>query len=119
MRTPILRGDMSMVGPRPVVKDELELYGPAADYISISCRSPIEPKCGSMESPKCLIKRRLRLEFGQNQSISAREGRKMISVDVQPGNASSAGGELLSSRMNRRRFMQRTSRRSRGRLPIT
>lgn len=28
----ILRGDMSIVGPRPVVKDELELYGPAADY---------------------------------------------------------------------------------------
>ena len=27
----ILRGDMSIVGPRPVVKDELELYGPAAD----------------------------------------------------------------------------------------
>jgi len=28
----ILRGDMSIVGPRPVVKDELEFYGPAADY---------------------------------------------------------------------------------------
>ena len=28
----ILRGDMSFVGPRPVVKDELELYGSAADY---------------------------------------------------------------------------------------
>jgi exopolysaccharide production protein ExoY len=28
----ILRGDMSFVGPRPVVEDELELYGPAADY---------------------------------------------------------------------------------------
>lgn len=28
----ILRGDMSIVGPRPVVKDELELYGSAADY---------------------------------------------------------------------------------------
>ena len=28
----ILRGDMSIVGPRPVVKDELELYGAAADY---------------------------------------------------------------------------------------
>jgi exopolysaccharide production protein ExoY len=28
----ILRGDMSIVGPRPVVKDELELYGPAADF---------------------------------------------------------------------------------------
>ncbi|MEI5681459.1 MULTISPECIES: sugar transferase [unclassified Mesorhizobium] len=28
----ILRGDMSIVGPRPVVKDELELYGQAADY---------------------------------------------------------------------------------------
>ena len=28
----ILRGDMSIVGPRPVVEDELELYGPAADY---------------------------------------------------------------------------------------
>jgi len=27
----ILLGDMSVVGPRPVVKDELELYGPAAD----------------------------------------------------------------------------------------
>ena len=27
----ILRGDMSFVGPRPVVEDELELYGPAAD----------------------------------------------------------------------------------------
>ncbi|MBS3648590.1 sugar transferase [Pseudaminobacter sp. 19-2017] len=27
----ILRGDMSIVGPRPVVKDELELYGAAAD----------------------------------------------------------------------------------------
>ena len=23
---------MSIVGPRPVVEDELELYGPAADY---------------------------------------------------------------------------------------
>lgn len=28
----ILRGEMSFVGPRPVVSDELELYGPAADY---------------------------------------------------------------------------------------
>jgi exopolysaccharide production protein ExoY len=28
----ILRGDMSIVGPRPVVKDELEMYGGAADY---------------------------------------------------------------------------------------
>jgi exopolysaccharide production protein ExoY len=28
----ILRGDMSFVGPRPVVEDELELYGAAADY---------------------------------------------------------------------------------------
>jgi exopolysaccharide production protein ExoY len=28
----ILRGEMSIVGPRPVVPDELELYGPAADY---------------------------------------------------------------------------------------
>ena len=28
----IVRGDMSLVGPRPVVEDELELYGPAADY---------------------------------------------------------------------------------------
>ncbi|PSJ61619.1 sugar transferase [Pseudaminobacter soli (ex Li et al. 2025)] len=28
----ILRGEMSIVGPRPVVQDELELYGPAADY---------------------------------------------------------------------------------------
>ena len=28
----ILRGDMSFVGPRPVVEDELELYGPAADF---------------------------------------------------------------------------------------
>jgi len=28
----ILRGDMSIVGPRPVVKDELELYGSAADF---------------------------------------------------------------------------------------
>ena len=27
----ILRGDMSIVGPRPVVKDELELYGAAAE----------------------------------------------------------------------------------------
>ena len=27
----ILRGDMSFVGPRPVVKDELELYGSAVD----------------------------------------------------------------------------------------
>ena len=27
----ILRGDMSFVGPRPVVEDELELYGSAAD----------------------------------------------------------------------------------------
>jgi exopolysaccharide production protein ExoY len=27
----ILLGNMSFVGPRPVVKDELELYGPAAD----------------------------------------------------------------------------------------
>ena len=28
----ILRGDMSIVGPRPVVSDELALYGPAAVY---------------------------------------------------------------------------------------
>ncbi len=28
----ILRGEMSFVGPRPVVKDELELYGTAAPY---------------------------------------------------------------------------------------
>ena len=28
----ILRGDMSIVGPRPVVKDELELYGSASDF---------------------------------------------------------------------------------------
>jgi exopolysaccharide production protein ExoY len=28
----ILAGHMSFVGPRPVVKDELELYGPAADH---------------------------------------------------------------------------------------
>lgn len=28
----ILAGHMSLVGPRPVVKDELELYGPAADH---------------------------------------------------------------------------------------
>lgn len=28
----ILRGEMSFVGPRPVVKDELELYGNAAPY---------------------------------------------------------------------------------------
>ncbi|WP_411956304.1 sugar transferase [Arvimicrobium flavum] len=28
----ILRGDMSIVGPRPVVMDELELYGTAAAY---------------------------------------------------------------------------------------
>ncbi|WP_157019522.1 sugar transferase [Mesorhizobium xinjiangense] len=28
----ILRGEMSIVGPRPVVKDELDLYGPAATY---------------------------------------------------------------------------------------
>jgi exopolysaccharide production protein ExoY len=28
----ILRGEMSIVGPRPVVKDELEMYGSAADY---------------------------------------------------------------------------------------
>lgn len=28
----ILRGEMSIVGPRPVVKDELKLYGTAADY---------------------------------------------------------------------------------------
>ncbi|MCG7504184.1 sugar transferase [Mesorhizobium retamae] len=28
----ILRGEMSFVGPRPVVKDELELYGTAAEY---------------------------------------------------------------------------------------
>ncbi|WP_144222873.1 sugar transferase [Mesorhizobium amorphae] len=28
----ILRGEMSFVGPRPVVKDELELYGNAAEY---------------------------------------------------------------------------------------
>jgi exopolysaccharide production protein ExoY len=28
----ILRGDMSFVGPRPVVEDELELYGAAVDY---------------------------------------------------------------------------------------
>lgn len=28
----ILRGEMSFVGPRPVVKDELELYGNAAAY---------------------------------------------------------------------------------------
>jgi len=28
----ILRGDMSIVGPRPVVSDELTLYGPAAVY---------------------------------------------------------------------------------------
>jgi exopolysaccharide production protein ExoY len=27
----ILMGHMSVVGPRPVVKDELEMYGPAAD----------------------------------------------------------------------------------------
>jgi len=27
----IMRGEMSIVGPRPVVMDELELYGPAAD----------------------------------------------------------------------------------------
>jgi exopolysaccharide production protein ExoY len=32
----ILRGDMSLVGPRPVVEDELELYGPAADYYLMS-----------------------------------------------------------------------------------
>ena len=28
----ILRGEMSLVGPRPVVKDEIELYGSAATY---------------------------------------------------------------------------------------
>jgi exopolysaccharide production protein ExoY len=28
----ILRGEMSIVGPRPVVADELEMYGGAADY---------------------------------------------------------------------------------------
>jgi exopolysaccharide production protein ExoY len=28
----ILRGEMSFVGPRPVVSDELELYGTAADF---------------------------------------------------------------------------------------
>ncbi len=28
----ILRGDMSFVGPRPVIRDELELYGSAADH---------------------------------------------------------------------------------------
>ena len=28
----ILAGDMSFVGPRPVVEDELELYGPAVNY---------------------------------------------------------------------------------------
>lgn len=28
----IMRGDMSIVGPRPVVSDELALYGPAAVY---------------------------------------------------------------------------------------
>ncbi|MBB3233398.1 sugar transferase [Phyllobacterium endophyticum] len=28
----ILRGEMSLVGPRPVVKDEIERYGPAAVY---------------------------------------------------------------------------------------
>ncbi|PYE88797.1 sugar transferase [Phyllobacterium leguminum] len=28
----VLRGEMSLVGPRPVVKDEIELYGPAAVY---------------------------------------------------------------------------------------
>jgi exopolysaccharide production protein ExoY len=27
----IFRGDMSVVGPRPIVKDELDRYGPAAD----------------------------------------------------------------------------------------
>lgn len=28
----VLRGDMSLVGPRPVVTDELEQYGPAAEH---------------------------------------------------------------------------------------
>ncbi|KXF76620.1 exopolysaccharide biosynthesis protein [Paramesorhizobium deserti] len=28
----VLRGEMSLVGPRPVVKDEIDLYGPAAVY---------------------------------------------------------------------------------------
>lgn len=28
----ILRGEMSIVGPRPVVKDEIDLYGPSAVY---------------------------------------------------------------------------------------
>jgi exopolysaccharide production protein ExoY len=28
----ILQGDMSLVGPRPVVRDELEIYGSAAVY---------------------------------------------------------------------------------------
>ncbi|MGH6760741.1 MAG: sugar transferase [Phyllobacterium sp.] len=28
----ILRGEMSIVGPRPVVKDEIEMYGPSAVY---------------------------------------------------------------------------------------
>lgn len=32
----ILRGEMSLVGPRPVVKDELELYGSAAEYYLLS-----------------------------------------------------------------------------------
>ena len=32
----VLRGEMSLVGPRPVVKDELELYGEArADYMKV------------------------------------------------------------------------------------
>ncbi|MEO9827245.1 MAG: sugar transferase [Paracoccaceae bacterium] len=31
----VLQGDMSFVGPRPVVEDELEMYGPfAADYLA-------------------------------------------------------------------------------------
>jgi lipopolysaccharide/colanic/teichoic acid biosynthesis glycosyltransferase len=32
----VIRGDMSLVGPRPIVRAELEKYGPyAADYLSI------------------------------------------------------------------------------------
>ncbi|MFM7635688.1 MAG: sugar transferase, partial [Cyanobacteriota bacterium] len=55
----VLRGEMSVVGPRPIVRSELERYGNRMDEVlavrPLTCQSPVRPgrtaSTSSMRSP--------------------------------------------------------------------
>ena len=48
----VLRGDMSMVGPRPIVEEEIPKYGPAFSlYVQVSPASPASGRCPAATTP--------------------------------------------------------------------